>query len=295
MATLAERIANEYPLLAFLANDPEIGPLLREASDPYTGFSANTFRYKVAQTNWWRSRSAAQRQWSVLVNTDPGEANRQRAAYAANLRTTAGRLGVGLDNSQVKFAAEWALMRGIPPDSPELMHSLIQHGRKAGAIGPGAYKTGARDIAEIAEGQWLRGVSAKEQRDWGYWLAMGQKTVEDWNAHLAGEAIHRFPHMADQIRSGSTVADVVGPFVQLVAQELEEDPGYIWSKVKHHDPAFQPLLGVRDPVSKKMRLPTQSDAIRVARSRSTWWKTSNGRQMDAQMSKALLGMFGKVA
>lgn len=116
--------------------------------------------------------------------------------------------------------------------------------------------------------------------------------MEDWNAHLAAEAVHRFPHMAPQIKAGSTVADVVGPFVGLVAQELEEDPGYIWSKIKANDPAFRKLLGLRDPKSGQMRLPTESDAIRIARSRSTWWDTSNGRQMDAEAARGILQIMG---
>jgi hypothetical protein len=57
------------------------------------------------------------------------------------------------------------------------------------------------------------------------------------------------------------------------------------------NPKWRRLLGVRDKKGNT-RMMTEYEAQQWARSQDNWWKTSHGRQADAEGAATMLRMFG---
>jgi hypothetical protein len=285
---MRQRVAERYPSLISLLNQPEIGKLLTQAVQ--NNWSPGVFQSKFMASRWFRTQSEPARRWWVTAQTDPAEARRQRNEYTTQLAGVLERLGARGRN--VKYLAEIGLREGLAPDSPRMMHIALGRAIKGGTLGPGAYKTADRQVRSIGAGAWLREPSEKDRKYWAFQIALGNKTLDDFNAAAAVSAQHRFPHMAAQIRAGATVADIAGPMIEAYAREMDWDPAGLMQKM-HTNPSFAGLLGIRDPKTRQMRMPTEYEARTMARSRSDWWGTTGGRESDAAMSQALLAAFGK--
>lgn len=293
MATVRERVEERWPSLVFLLDHHEIGPLLRRAVDPDDPLSASSFQSRLIATRWFRSRSEAERKWYVRQATDPGQAKRDRQEYATILRQSAAQLGVKLAPHQVKFLTAAGLAQGLDPSSYEVRQHLVKLAKSGGVrAGPGSLQSAQHAVNNVAHGEYFQPLSMRAVAMWANQIALGNRTLDDLRTHLAKRAVHRFPHMREQLAAGASVADVVGPLRQAVAEELElASPDLInvkkgkWSK----------LTGIRDPKTGKMRMPTESEARVMARSQPQWWQTTNGRAADAGMTRALLQAFGKRA
>lgn len=73
--TVDSATAAKYPQFSFLLNDPEVGPLLRQ------GLPADQLEFQIKQTNWYRTRTDAERNYLALAATDPKEAERRLNNY----------------------------------------------------------------------------------------------------------------------------------------------------------------------------------------------------------------------
>lgn len=293
MATIQERVQERYPSLVSLLREPEIGPLLTRAVQE--NWSPGVFQSKFMASRWFRSQSEPQRRWWVTANTDPGEANRQRKTYHAGLQTSASRLGVSLTAAELKWITEVGLQQGIAPDSQESINGLLEFAaRHRGRITVGAWGTETTRVRNMLTNDWLMPPSKGFSENWGRYLASGQKSIEDLQGWAQQQAAKRYPHMRAELAAGMTVADVIGGNVAVYAEEYDMDPSQVMQKVRT-DPWIRQLLGVRDPKSGKTRLPTEMETMKMARSTPSWWKTSKGRQADAQTATTLAQVFGKRA
>lgn len=293
MATLQQRIQERYPSLSFLMANAEMRSLLTRAVNE--SWSPGQFQSKFIASKWFRSQSETQRRWAVMLATDPSEARRQTTTWRTGLQQTAARLGAVLTAAELKYITNLGLQRGGEPDDQETINGLLAlMGRKGHTKGtqPGLYQTTGREVTNLVNSQWMRGIDAKYVTKWALDITAGRKTMEDLQAVLAGQAMKRFPHMVEGLKSGMTVQEIVQPYIDLVAEELEIHPSQVQAKIKANDPAFRQILGVLDPKTNQMRLPTENEMIRLARERSTWTATTKGRQMTAGMTTALLRAFG---
>jgi hypothetical protein len=291
MASVQDRVAERWPDLLPLLRHPEIGKLLTQAVEQQ--WSPGVFQSKFRASNWFRSQPQSSREWWVLKAMDPGEAKTRMGAQAAGIRQQAGILGIALTEAEVKYMADAGIRLGIAPDSPQAIHGLLQFGRtNKNRMKAGAYNTARRAVANVAVGTWLRPLDATSQDKWGYYIAMGQKTLDDFNESMARDAGNRYPHMRDQIRAGMTTSEIVQPMVEAYAREMDWDARGLMSKL-HTNPQFGGLLGIKDPKTGKMRLPTEYESTVMARQRSDWAATTSGREKYAAMGNSLLQAFGK--
>jgi hypothetical protein len=185
-----------------------------------------------------------------------------------------------------------ALRRGQDPASAEVINGLVGFSRRAGNLTHGAIETALYDINQIAQGQWFSTATRNPtRRHWADQIARGIKTKEDFNTAMEIQAMHRYPHLAERIRGGETLADIVNPLREKVANELEL--GGVGAVDVQHSPIWSKLMSFHDPNTKKTRLMTESEAMVLARQQPAWWRTSNGKQMDADMANKLLNIFGQ--
>lgn len=288
MADILEEIQNNFPMWAWAFEDPELGPLLRDAVDPGIGFSPNTFQAKVMGTNWWRSRSAAVRNYDILKHTDPGQLQAQRDELAASVAAQARALGVPLDFNELQYVVEGGLLQGWSASDPRMVHALGSFMLSSGRTGTGAIETIGRDIDQTARKKhFLAGMN--DAREWAIHVATGSSTMEDVEREMHKRSVSLYPHLADQLNSGASMMDIFSGHIGLIADELELSPEQVdltrgvWSKV----------INTYDVNASKHRAMTLSETRTLAREEPQWWKTARGKAMEAQMGDFLLKSFGR--
>ncbi len=289
--TVLDRVREQYPELAWLFNDPEVGALLRDAVDPNKGFSPTTFQTKLYATNWFKRQSQSARQWNILKNTDPGEANARRAEYTTEIGRLASSLGIKLTPGQTSLTAEAALQFGWDLGGGQLLEAITAHGRKIG-YGPGAIASNASKAKALSFGQYYLPMTNTEANTWGDLIVRGMRTDADLQTELQNRAISRYHYLAPELSSGKTMEDIFAGHRATIAQELEISPTSIdftkgqWAKV----------LGIVDRSGTgKMRPLSLSETQTLARQDTRWWSTANGREADAGMANFMLKTFGKRA
>lgn len=283
---IREEVAERFPSLIALLNEPEIGGLLTRAVQET--WSPGKFQSEFIASNWFRSQSESQRRWWVMGATDPGEAKLQRGTYRGELTTFANQLGVSLTGAQATYLTELALAQGHAVDSAWMRNQLVKlwssGDRRQGQIG-----VLAQQVRAISEGEYFESMTSKRATQLAFDIVRGNATMEEYQMRLQARSADRFPHLKDRIASGQTLAQIVEPYRNIVADELELGGA---SAVNMRTPLWRQLLGIRDPKSGKTRLPTESDVIRLARSQPQWWKTARGQEMDAGMASTLMNVFG---
>lgn len=58
---LNRRVMKRLPTMAFLVNDPEVGPLLRRYCRPFSMMSRNRFIVEFGKTNWFNALPSDER------------------------------------------------------------------------------------------------------------------------------------------------------------------------------------------------------------------------------------------
>lgn len=285
-------VKRDYPDLWFLFGNPEIGPLLRDAVDPNKGFGPEEFKAKLFATHWYRQRSQSMRNWEILQHTDPGEANQRRRSYRINLQTIGSKLGIPLSHAELGFLTEVGLQRSQDPNSPEVLFGLMQMAQKMGSkVGPGAIRTAAHDARDLARGQYFQSMDRAHMYHWGRAIVGGTKSINDLNEELQKQAMARYPYLKEQLMGGQTLAQVVQPLREIVANELELGSGNNVDVM--NNPNWRKLLSYHDASTGKVRLMTDSEALTLARSDPRYWKTAKGTQQDAGMVNFLFNTFGE--
>lgn len=289
---VAEDVMAKYPNLAFLLGDPEIGPLLVAAVDPNAGFSAETFQTKLYQTNWWRSRSQQGREQEIKKHTDPATYWSEQYGYAAEVSALAHEtLGRALTPDEGHWLATVGLNAGWAPNSAMMLHKiseLANHGMIQQGYGSAGVAKG--QVETLARSQWFR--NAPEAAKQGADIAFGRDSIESMNERLRALSWAMFPHLRPQLTDGMTLADIFNPYRQIIAEELEL--GSAEHVAMDEGGEWRSLLSFRDPKTKEVRLPTESEVRTMARQKPQWWKTSRGRESDAGMARTLLQTFGEI-
>lgn len=285
-------VKNQYPTLAFLLNDPEVGPLLRDAVDPNKGFSPQTFQAKLYQTKWFKGRSTSQRKIDILKNTDPGEYARLRNANLAQVRLMAKKLGLNLTAGQKLYMAEVNLRNGTDLGSEEALYNLMNfaQGQDPKKMGEGSVKGATFDVQEMAREQFYVPLSKTDAYKWGVELALGTKDEKALRAFLSDRAASLYPHLKDQLQGGASMEDLFSGHRAVLARELEMSEASI-----DFTKQYQKVLHQIDPTTGKPRPMTLHETQTLARQDPKWWKTSNGAEADAGMANFILKAFGKRA
>lgn len=284
-------IREQYPSLAFLVNDPEVGPLLRDAVDPNKGFSPETFQAKLYQTNWFRSRSTSQRNIDTLSKTDPGEFKRLYSDFETQVRMMNSKLGLNLNAEEIRYITSANLRNGVDPNSEEFAISLRKYaGKISDRIGSGTVTGAELQVRDIARTQFYVPMSDAEVRTWALDLAFGTRDEAALRAQLSAKSASLFPHLKELLANGASMEDIFSGHRAVIAQELELSPEQIdftkdWTKVLHQV----------DPATGKPRPMTLHETQTLARQDNRWWATSKGRQQDAGMANFMLKTFGKRA
>lgn len=295
-----EDIKRDYPTLAFLANDREVGPLLRDAVDPNKGFSPTEFQSRLYNTSWFKKRSASQREWEILANTDKGEANRRRNAYYPELKQYAASLGLSLSDAEVRWISEGWLARGISPDSAEAKRALLMFGKsKPNRLGAGAWNQARAETARVFKGEFFMPLDNASINKFAERMVSGTLTAEQMRTEAARRASHRYYWLKDELQAGRSMEEIFDPHRQVIADELGVSAAQIdfmndpnWRRVVD---TYGTTLVYGAGASKQHRAMTLAETTTLARMQPAFWRGKKGRELDAGMANQLLSMMGKRA
>lgn len=288
-----EDIKENYPTLAFLVNDPEVGPLLRDAVNPDKGFSPQQFQSRLYQTKWFRSRSTAQRTHDIQAKVDPGEFKKNLTSNMTQVRSMATQLGLKLSPAEIRFIATTNMRNGVAIGSDEFNYNLMRFAKSSSAnkFGQGAIKGAAFEVNNVARSQFYLPMTQAESYRWGVEMAMGTKDEKALRAYLSERAASLYPHLKDQLAGGASMEDIFSGHRSIIAQELELSP----ETVDFTKGRWKKVLYQVDPATQKPRPMTLHEAQTYARQDNRWWKTQGGKEQDAGMANFMLKTFGKRA
>lgn len=100
----------QHPEFAWIASDPELGPLLTQSV--LQNWNASKWQEALQGTNWFKTHSAAARDWLELAGSDPAEAASRVQSEKQDLQSSTHTLGVNLSDAQLSSLAYQALEYG---------------------------------------------------------------------------------------------------------------------------------------------------------------------------------------
>lgn len=274
---------------AWAANDPELGPLLRDYADGK--YNDQTLQAAIQNTKWWRDKQDARKQWETLLNTDPAEAQHRRDAQREKIEKYARTLGVTLPPDVLDNFADSSLRyqwSDIQLDNAVLGYFHYQPGKTTGQAA-----TLEQQLRASASDYGIT-VTDDSMQGWIVSIEQGRNSVDTFKAWAAQQSANLNPWAKAGLDTGLTLRQIIDPIVSKVADELEVNPNMInlsdgkWTRI------FQ---ASRDPKTGAFVMPAWSDVERLIRSdpQYGWDRTQKANETVANGGVSLLQTFGRVA
>lgn len=279
-------IATHYGAMAAYLDHPELGKiLLRSAAE---GWAPEQLQAAIQQTNWWKTTTTSQREFDLLVRTDPAEATRKAEAIGAQIYQLLQQEGV-LEQFSEQRISELAYMLtrngASETDIPRMVLAEVQFGPTQPIGRLGARMTEFKQMSD----QMLTPLSDQAAFDWAKKVETGAATAEGFDQYLREVAKGSWAHLADRIDAGFTVKSLLDPQIQTVAGLLERDP----DSIDFRDPRFSQIIAFND--GQTTREMSVSEAGKYARSLDEFWQTQGAEAQVASFVQNLGRQFGKVA
>lgn len=278
-------ITRKYPYLSFLLDDPEVGPLLREADS--TNMDPDIFQARLMQTSWWKRTSDTQRTFYALKTGDPATYTRRQTELKAQIAEIGGQLGYDetiLDDAYLNYFADKALEFGL---SARQIQAMIAD-EITPLIGTTEKSNVLRDLRRVGDAYMYVTDNATQN----YWLreiGAGRQSIENYEnvvrAHMKG----MFPNLANMFDSGMTFKQIIDPYRQLLSKEFDgasvEDFNFFDAKWRH-------VIDYVDEKTGVHRTMSMQELQKYARSQPEWRNTKNAKEQAAQVGEQLLESFG---
>lgn len=259
--------ANYGFAMAVLNSNPELKKLFDKAvAQTYT---PERFQAELRNTQWFQKNGEAWRNAAIQKSADPATFKANVNQVRTRLGMVAVELGARAPGGALDKMAETAYMFGW--DDNQIRRSLSQYvshtdGRLLGQAGQME-----REIRAYADQMGL-GISSARATRWIETIIAGRGTFDDFKAQIAKESASAFPHLADRINAGETLADIAEPYRQTMAQLLEVNPEGLSLK----DPTIRKALAFTDQSGKPV-MRTLYDFENDLRSDKRWLKTKNAQ------------------
>lgn len=289
-----EEIKRQYPQFAYLIDDPEIGPILREAnqrSKTPNPMSASEFEAKITGSQWFRTTSSSARNYYNQQFVDPATFNNKVRDYADQVKAIGGQLGYDetiLTPSYIDYFANKAYREGL---SPAQMKALM-----ANEITPLAGTTEKsvtlHQMREIQQ-QYQVAIDDPTRLYWLQAIGNGSQSIENFRGAVVAQAKALFPNLTGQFEQGMTLKQIIDPYRQLLSKEFDgadiEQFDFIG------DPKWRQALTYVDPKDGKTRMMNMQEFQKHIRSQAEWRNTKNSKMQAAEIGEQLLRSFGQVA
>ena len=280
---ILDYIADNYPgMIGFFNTNPEIREKLIEAAR--WGWAPGKLEAEIQGTEWYRSTSAAARDFELMNAQDPASAQAQVSAVAAQIQNSARSMGLGISGDAIAGMA-WTAARNGWTDS-QTIDALLAN-LDWNTVEGGALTATVDDVKAIA-GDYLVAVSEDTSRRYAARIASGELTLEGVRSIMQQQARSRFSWMGDQIDQGVAPSDYFAPVRDVIARTLEVAP----ESIDLMSPEWLGLVEVRDSTTGAMRAATLNEAMLAARRRTNFADTQGAQEMSAGMLQLTREAFG---
>lgn len=277
-----------YGQFAWMYNaDPEVHGIIDQATREQ--WTPDKLAATIQGTAWWRTMVDSDRNWQAEIARDPRTAQNKVQAKAEEITKQAQQMGVTLKPGVAESFADSFYRYGwgeIPLENSILSQFTYEKGKTQGAAG--VIETQLR----AAAGDYMVPLADPTIQSWIVSIEQGRNSVDTFKTYLAHQAASRFPTLVSGLDRGFTVRELVDPFVQDAAKELEIAP----ESIDLADAKWQKFLDFRDDKGQPAQM-TRQQWIHTLRTDPTygWDKTQGARTTAAQLSTQLLQQFGAVA
>jgi hypothetical protein len=281
---MADPVATQFGYLAVFLGDPELGPLLKQAT--IEGWSDQRLAAALQKTDFWRRTTDAQRRFTAMQQQNPAEAEALVSSRRAEIRALSASLGVELPDDRLNAIATDSVRFGWNGQQTRdaVTADFDYQGGEGGQAGQSA-----RQVREMAA-QYLVPISDQTLDMWVEQMVRGTADEEAFRAYLVEQAKSLFPGMSPALDRGITVAQYADPYKQLVARELEVAP----ETIDLMDPRYRKMLDQRDSKGNRVAM-TLSESSEYLRSLPEWQQTRGANERAASLTENILRTFGKVA
>jgi hypothetical protein len=289
-AATRSRIQTDYPAYAWLLDIPEVGALLEQAVTE--GWGEAMFVSKLWATNWYRSRSESQRQMEALQQTDPGQFGAIWNQKYGGVQDTGLRLGLAFAPGEADFLTASHVFGNKNFDDPQEKQFLLNWAKanKGRVSNTGSIFAQAQRADNIARTEFFFAPTWEDSLTFGIEAALGYNNEDNYRQSLADWFAGVMPHLAPRLKGGETFAQIVNPYRDIIAKELElgglEDVDMISSN------QWKWLTGIADPTSGEMRLPTQQEVLTAARKDPRWRHTIGATALSSSLIDGITRAFG---
>lgn len=277
-------IRENYPQMSGYLNVPEVRNVLIQAARE--NWTPSKLQAEIQATNWWRTTASDARQYELLRNTDPAEAEAMLQRKIDELEPEIARLGIEVDSRSI---AENALRNGWTQDQLKenlvghLRHTSTSEGLKEGST----VDLTADTLMQMARNDYFVPINRQDAEKWAIDIYAGTQTEDSFRSYLGRLATGRF---GDVLESGLTPGDYMAPVRNIIADTLELQP----SDVDLLDPRWAEVLEYEDG-SGKFRPMTLAEASRWARSRPEFRYTQGADAAASSLAEMIGTRFGAVA
>lgn len=212
-----------YPQFSWLYNDPELGPVLRQAAAE--GWTDTRLEGAIQQTNWWKTHAESARNYLQLAATDPAEATRRLNNYDSITKYMGLAADYGLPMSFQNAAGQVdRVVRGeIAPDAltqelriqakalyPQLAQQIDQGATVADVYAP--YRQMAADILgvnaatiNLSDPKWQAPLQVRESNG-----TTRLATTSEWQSILRSDPRYGYNTSANGRQEAAQFATLLG-------------------------------------------------------------------------------------
>jgi hypothetical protein len=297
MPALVAYIQKNFPSLAWMLGVPAAASVL-EGIVAGGITDTNQIQAKIQASPWWKTTSAAVRQYEQTLATDPSALNfgvggSQAQQTLGQVMTEAGKLGVQLTLAQAQeIALSYIRFGWQTPELDQSIGSFVTYGA-----------TGATNAGDVAQqlkshaGQYLLPVAPATLQSWAQNIVGGTQNLGQFDAYLARTASTKWAGMAAQIGQGYTPNQIVDNLRSEAAKTMEVAPDSIdfvnnpmYAKVLDFVPPTAP--GAREAPAHRIMTSSEMDAY--LKGSDQWQYTQQARDQAAALGAKLAQSWGRL-
>ena len=282
----AHELAETYGMsYAFFKSQPELWKELNQAVEGQ--WTPEKFQAEIKNTNWWKKNSESMRKAQVMQKTDPATYKATMEALRVQAKTMAVKAGAVLSQKNVEALAR--NMLHLEWNEAQVANFVGQYIKFADdkTLG-GIAGQAARAIKQTAHDLGVA-VTDESLLNNAQYLVRGLTSMEKITGSMRESAMGLYPALADQIRAGASVQDLVQPYTQVLAAELglpETDIDAFSPKIKQ---------AINRPGPDGLPAPMSlTDFTRMVRNDPQWRKTPQAANQVAAVGRQVLADMGLV-
>lgn len=288
---LMEKARELYGSAADLYNIPELKPIFEQAF--INRWEPSELLRAIDNTDWAKSRTAAQERYDVLKTTNPTQAAADVDANIPLVRRVLAAKGITISEDQIKTIAEkgtrggWTSNQWDEYSASEAI-SFVNAGQPQQPGQPAAQpvvsQVTATDLRTIAKNFGVP-VTDATLSQWVNDISTNRKSQDQFTEYARSSAQTLYPSLSDRLKT-NTFDEIMSPYKQLYAEVLETPQ----DNIDLTNPTYSNLYTSGDPA--KPRMMTSTEWVGFLRKRPEWQNTQNAYREYAQAASTLDKIFG---